>query len=316
MDEAAIIAAVADAFGPLVAPGAYGFEDDAAALPPAAIGGTRVITTDVMVEGVDFDLSLYPPEYVGIRALAQNLSDLSAMGAWPVGFVWSIALPDSWLDPQLARLRALAAGAAHLAAQWQAPLFGGDLSKTTGPLVVSITALGDTRGPPVRRAGARPGDALWLSGPVGASARGLRLLRTRDSHVTSFDAWLRALPEVDAAQVRAHIAPAPADPQILAGATAAIDVSDGLALDAHRLARASRVRLELDDVARAIAPGAHREDGLSGGEDYVLLFTAPDVARTDAIKVGRVLEGEGVWSLGVPVEARGYDHFASVRWGV
>jgi thiamine-monophosphate kinase len=311
MKEAEIVEVIKGAFGSLVAPGAYELADDAAMIPPVIGHRARVVTTDVVVEGVDFDLGLYPAMYAGYRALAQNISDLSAMGAFPVGFVWSLAIPPPWLERE--RIAELARGAAVLAKLRMAPLFGGDLSATSGPLVVSITAFGDVEGVPIRRAGARPGDFLWLSGPVGGAAAGLRVLRERQRAGPSpepFEAWLRSLPDALASAVRAHVMPLPGDPAVLASASAAMDVSDGLAIDANRLAAASRVRLELEDLDSALAPAATHEDALHGGEDYALLFTAPPSARVDGLRVGRVVEGEGVWQRGARVEAAGHDHFA------
>ena len=317
-DEAAIIADVKRAFGGLVAPGAYDFADDAAMIPPVLGARSRVITTDVVVEGVDFDRALYPSVYAGFRALAQNLSDVAAMGAFPIGFVWSLAIPPAWLDDAALPLADFVRGAAILAKLRTVPLFGGDLSSTSGPLVCSITAWGDVDGVPVRRAGANAGDDVYASAPLGASARGLAILRAappRDRpgpvDLRAFEAWLRALPGDEARCVRAHLSPLPADGREMAGvATACIDVSDGLALDAHRLARASGVRIDLDALDDAVAPGAARDDALFGGEDYALLFTVPKGARAEGLRIGRVVDGEGVWDRGARVIPRGFDHFA------
>jgi thiamine-monophosphate kinase len=319
--ESSIIDAIQSAFGGLVAPGAYDLVDDAAMIPPVIGDRSRVITTDVAVEGVDFDRALYPIVYAGFRALAQNVSDVAAMGASAVGFVWSLAIPSSWSSSDIAEF---ARGAAILAKLRRVPLFGGDLSRTTGPLVCSITAFGDVVGRPIRRSTAKPGEAVFVLGmrprSLGASAAGLRMLRARergeDASLTTahFDAWLRALPENEAACVRAHLSPLPADGSAIAGAASAcIDVSDGLAVDAHRLARASGVRLELDpqQVLDVIAPGAERDDALSGGEDYALLFTAPAHAKVDgAMRIGVVVAGQGVAVGTEELAASGFDHFA------
>jgi thiamine-monophosphate kinase len=112
--------------------------------------------------------------------------------------------------------------------------------------------------------------------------------------------------------VRAHIRPLPPDAAALAGrATSCIDVSDGLAIDAHRLARASGVRVELDAFTGAVDVDATRDDALTGGEDYALLFTLPRgmTPPFDALRIGRVVEGDGVWADGAPLEAKGFDHF-------
>lgn len=315
MNELDLIGRIRDAFGSVVAPGAWSFSDDAALMPPLLPRHTRVITTDMVVEGVDFDRTLYPLAYAGARALAQNLSDVGAMGGTPTGFVWSLAIPRADVGEALDDF---VRGTAALAKTRRVPLFGGDLSSTTGPLTCSITAFGDVDGQPVRRSGARVGDDVWLTWPVGASAAGLRRLRARDAPVddpAKFDAWLRALPDAEARIVRAHIRPLPPDGAALAGrATSCIDVSDGLAIDAHRLARASGVRLELDALAAAIDADATRDDALAGGEDYALLFTLPSAhgkPPIEAVRIGRVVEGDGVWADSARIESKGFDHFVS-----
>lgn len=307
-----VIARIKEHMGSLVAPGAWGFLDDAALLPPLATGYTRIVTTDVVVEGVDFDRTLYPLVYAGARALAQNLSDVAAMGAAPVGFVWSLAVPRARIDDLFELVR----GAAALARTRRVPLFGGDLSSTVGPIVCSITAFGDVQGFPVRRSGARVGDDVWLTAPVGASAAGLRRLRQGDvpvgGTVAAFDAWVRALPELEGRAVRAHLRPLPPDGAALAGcASACIDISDGLAKDAHRLAAASAVALDLDDLPLAVDAAGTLADALGGGEDYALLFTMAHGAAPpiESLRIGRVIKGEGVWHVGERVVAAGFDHF-------
>lgn len=318
--ERDLIERIRDAFGTAgVAPGAWSFSDDAALMPPLLHPrGTRIVTTDVVVEGIDFDRALYPLHYAGARALAQNLSDVAAMGATPVGFVWTLSIPPADTGAALDELMDLmdfVRGAAALAKTRRVPLLGGDLSSTTerGPLTCSITAFGDVDGQPVKRSGAKVGDGVWLTSPVGAAAAGLRRLRARGAAAAPFDAWLRALPDSDARAVRAHICPLPPDGAPLAGrATACIDVSDGLAIDAHRLAAASNVRLELDALAAAaVAAGATRDEALHGGEDYALLFTLPAAMAPpiEAVRIGRVVEGSGVWADGVAIAPRGFDHF-------
>lgn len=296
-----------------LAPGALELHDDAALLPHVP-GRQRVITTDVVVEGVDFDRALCPALYAGTRAMLQNLSDLGAMGASPLGFVWSLAIPPSWSE---AEVLDFARGAAVPAKLARCALYGGDLSRTNGPLVCSITAVGDVDGAPLLRAGARPGDDVWLSAPLGASAAGLRRLRRADAprEPAAFRAWLAALPELEARAVRAHLHPVLPDGARLVGhANACIDVSDGLALDAHRLAHASRARLELDLLDAAVDPSATREDALSGGEDWALLFTARGAPPIDAVRIGRVTEARtpsdvGVFVDGKALAPRGWQHF-------
>ncbi|MCC7073267.1 MAG: thiamine-phosphate kinase [Deltaproteobacteria bacterium] len=300
-----------------VAPGALELRDDAALLPHVP-GRQRVVTTDVVVEGVDFDRALYPALYAGTRAMLQNLSDLGAKGAAPLGFVWSLAIPTSWSEADLLDFVRGAAVPAKLA---RCALYGGDVSRTSGPLVCSITAFGDVEGAPLLRSGARPGDELWLSAPLGASAAGLRRLRQGDAprELAPFRAWLAALPELEARAVRAHLHPVlPEGARLVGHANACMDVSDGLALDAHRLAHASRARLELDALAAAVDAAATRDDALAGGEDWALLFTARGAPPIEAVRIGRVAQARtdddiGVFVDGAPLAPRGWNHFGARR---
>jgi thiamine-monophosphate kinase len=320
VSEAELIDDIWRAFGPLVAPGAYDFVDDAAMIPPLLTSSAgeraRVITTDVVVEGVDFDRALYPLVYAGFRALAQNLSDVASMGAVPTGFVWSLALPPTWSRDDVGEL---ARGAAILAKLRKVPLFGGDLSSMPAgsSASIAITAFGDVTGLPIRRSTALVDDDVFLLAPnaLGASAAGLRLLRARPSSAP-FDAWLRALAVDEAACVSAHIKPLPADGALLvhARASACIDLSDGLAKDADRLARASGVSLALDGTALAsvTAAGATRDEALHGGEDYALVFTSSSRAaaeRVGAVHIGRARAGQGVLVDDAPLAPQGFDHF-------
>lgn len=300
-----------------VAPGALDLADDAALLPHVP-GRQRVVTTDVVVEGVDFDRALYPALYAGTRAMAQNLSDLGAMGATALGFVWSLAIPHGWSEDELLDFARGAAVSAKLA---RCALYGGDLSRTEGPLVCSITAFGDVEGAPLLRSGARPGDSLWLSAPLGASAAGLRRLRQGDAprDPAAFRSWLGSLPELEARAVRAHLQPVlPEGARLVGHVNACMDVSDGLALDAHRLAHASRMHLELDALDAAVDVAATRDDALAGGEDWALLFSARAAPPIEAVRVGRVLapatvDDVGVWADGARLAPRGWEHFRQGR---
>ena len=293
--------------------GVQGEGEDGDAWPIDALLGTH-ITTDVVVEGVDFDRRLYPLRFAGHHALAQNLSDLYACDAEPVGFVWSLALPP---DTSADDVADFAQGAAALAAAIGCPLLGGDLSSTTGPFVCSITAVGRTPGSAVTRRGARAGQHLWLTRKVGASAAGLRLLRGRDDAVTPFEPWRRALTPAQQRAVRAHLEPSPFHglESLADHAVACIDVSDGLARDAWRLSRSSKVGLDLSALADAVDTdaGATVEDALFGGEDWALLFCGPDGLPDPpgCVRVGRVVEVPGVWRHGEAVADRGYEHFSA-----
>jgi thiamine-monophosphate kinase len=251
-------------------------DDDAAILPPVPAGAVRVLSTDAVVEGVDFRRDLYPFSVAGGRALRQALSDLAAMGAVPVGFVWSLQVPKSW---ERADVEAFCRGAAVVAAEHGVALAGGDVGKTSGPFAASMTVWGDVFGAPLSRRGAQPGDSVWVSRPVGGSACGLRLL-LRETPGADFVHWRGGLGVSEAAAVRAHLEPVPAlalGQQLVGVATAALDVSDGLLLDLDRLALASGVSVVLDQLEAAVdeEAGATLADALGGGEDFALAFTLP-----------------------------------------
>jgi thiamine-monophosphate kinase len=229
-----------------------------------------------------------------------------------VAFVWSLAIPPSWSNEDVV---AFAEGAARLAESVGCPLLGGDLSSTAGPLCCSVTAVGRCPGVPVKRSGARAGQGVWLSQKVGASAAGLRLLQ-RDrpgGDEGAFFAWRKRRSDVEQRCVAAHVEPAPFHTleSLADWAVAAIDVSDGLARDAGRLARSSGIAIDLDGLNDAVAAGATVDDALFGGEDWALLFCVPDGLGDPpgCVRVGRVVEGEGVFVGGARVPDEGFDHF-------
>jgi len=279
-----------------------GIGDDAAVVDLPK--GRYVLTTDTLVEGVDFFAGELP-FWIGRRAAAANLSDLAAMGALPVGFLLSIAVRRR--DGARAARR-IAEGALSRMRPLRAALWGGDLSRAEAT-VVTILLVGKAPRP-VARAGARPGDVLFVTGIPGSAQAALELRRGRVGRPP------RAVerPYLDPAP-RVEFGRALADRR---WATAMIDVSDGLGRDARRLAAASRVRL----VFESAPPGA-----LSGAsDDFELLFASP-AAREDSIlrlgrrlstpvsRVGRIEAGKGVVVEGASgrrsaVSGGGWDHFA------
>jgi thiamine-monophosphate kinase len=274
------------------------------------------VTTDVVVEGVDFDRALYPLRYAGQRALAQNVSDLFANDCEPVGFLQALCVPPHMGLPDVV---AFCDGMARLAGALGLPLLGGDLSRTDGPLTCAITALGRAPGLALSRRGARVSQGVWLTGPVGGSAAGLRVLqRDRPGDVEdSFWRWRQSLPLMEQVAVRAHLEPSVVHhlERLSDYAVAAIDISDGLARDASRLAKSSGVAIDLDTLAAGIdrAAGATLHDALGGGEDWVLLFAVPEgLTPEGCCRVGTVVDGPAgaVWHDGVRVDERGHDHFA------
>jgi thiamine-monophosphate kinase len=247
---------------------AEGLRDDAAVLAVPG-GGSVVVSTDSVVAGVHVDLALCAPADVGWKALMGALSDLAAMGARPLGALVALCVPGSDGSGELAL--GVMAGVAEATQASGCPVVGGDVSSAP-ELVVTVTVLGTVDGGvPVARAGARAGDVVLLTGPCGGSAAGLRVLRT--------GAGAGEQPNLVGAYRRPVARLAEGEVLRQAGAHAMIDISDGLALDLHRLADASGVGFALHDVP--VAEGATRAEALGGGEDYELLVAMgpEDVAR-------------------------------------
>lgn len=269
--------------------------DDAAVL--AAADGRYVVTTDMMVHGPDFRLAWSTPEDLGWKAAATNLSDVAAMGAVPTALVVAIAAPTHL---PVAVLEGIADGF-RMACADLVPgcgVVGGDLSASDA-LTIAVTAFGDLEGrAPVLRSGARPGDVVALSGRLGAAAAGLALL-FRDAvnadgvpDRVAFDRVASVHPELVAAQLRPRPPLEDGPLAAEAGATAMLDLSDGLALDARRIAEASGVAVDLDPDTL----GPDLRAALTGGEDHGLLAAfPPDAALPGGFRViGAVREGEGL----------------------
>jgi thiamine-monophosphate kinase len=315
---------VARFFAPLAAPGALGLVDDVALIdgPP---GEQYVLKTDAIVEGVDF-LPGTPPDQVAQKLLRVNLSDLAAKGAVPLGYLLVTALPKSlgedWLE-------GFAAGLAKDQATYGIGLLGGDSTAIDGPITLSVAAIGRiAAGRAVLRSGARPGDRLYVSGTLGDAALGLALLQDK---LELADAVKREF-LID----RYHLPqPRLALGQLLVGtAQAMLDVSDGLVADLGHLCAASGVAAVIEAAlvpVSAAAAAAVTEDGrwlqavLGGGDDYELLFTAPQGANAavaalaseagvPVTAIGRIEAGQGVTVLdraGMPmaIAVPGYRHF-------
>jgi thiamine-monophosphate kinase len=288
LSEGQILRAILDRLPPSTAP--VGPGDDAAVL--AVPDGRVVATTDTLVHGPDFRLAWSSAEDLGFKSAAVNLADVAAMGARPIGLLVALAMPD---DTPLSFVRGLADGLA-LACAELAPgcaVEGGDLT-VSDTLTIAITALGSLDGrSPVRRSGARPGDTVHVVGELGLAARGLRVLfeRFTDSAgvpVVVSGAARAALDVGDALALDRQLRPRPPLAEALraadAGATAMMDVSDGLALDAARMADASDVTLDL--VASAL--GDDPDLTLGGGEDHGFLVTFPPDATPVGRRVGTV----------------------------
>lgn len=292
---------IARYFRPLATdPGAFDLNDDAAALRPT--GDDIVVTTDAIVEGVHF-LPDDPPDTIARKALRVNLSDLAAKGAVPAGFVLTLALrnaEESWLKP-------FAAALGEDAKQFGCPLLGGDTVSTPGPLMISITAFGRVpSGKMVHRSGAKPGDRVVVTGTIGDAALGLAVLGGGKVHADLSDAAARDL------LINRYRVPQPrtALAEIVREyASAAMDVSDGLAGDLAKLCAVSAVSAVIDldsvplsDTARDLVSRgiAGLETLIAGGDDYEILCTVAD-DRVEAFvhAAGRV--GVALSSIGMVV---------------
>lgn len=295
---------------------ALGIGDDAAVLAPVA--EALVWTIDAAVEGVHFKRAWLSFEDLGFRATMAAASDLAAMGAEPVGLLAALALPGDVSDEDL---QALAEGQRAAASAIGAPLVGGNLARG-GEISIATTALGKAARP-LRRDGARVGDALWMAGPVGLAAAGLELLRRgapleAEGARAAVAAWRRPTARIAEGMRIALIA------------TGAIDISDGLAQDLGHMARASGVRIELDPgplvspelAAAASLLGVSPLDlALHGGEDYALVIAAPDgePPAPGFIRIGTCeahapgsprIALAGPDGAPITLPERGFDHFA------
>jgi thiamine-monophosphate kinase len=273
---------IARYFKPLaIEAGAFGLDDDAAVLQ--ARGEDIVVTTDAIVEGVHF-LSSDPPDTLARKALRVNLSDLAAKGARPAGFVLTLALrhvDESWLA-------AFAGALGEDARSFACPLLGGDTVSTPGPLMISITAFGRVaEGRMVHRSGARPGDRVMVTGTIGDAALGLDILNggaVAAALAGDSDAKELLISRYRVPQPRNALAEAVRD-----HASAAMDVSDGLAGDLTKLCAASGISavIETPRVPTSTAAAAllarsaiDVETLISGGDDYEILCTVGDAHIT------------------------------------
>jgi thiamine-monophosphate kinase len=307
-------ALIARHFRPLAGPGALDLADDAAVLAVPS-GRELVATADAMVAGVHF-LPDDPPDLVARKLLRTNLSDLAAMGAAPLGYLLTVSVPrgtpDSWFA-------AFAAGLARDQAEFAIPLLGGDTTATPGPVSLSLTALGTVAsGAAVRRAGARPGHLLFVTGTIGDGALGLAALRGAVADPDGFLADRYRLPRPRLGIARHGVV------------AAALDVSDGLVQDVGHLCRAggcaAEIRaadLPLSPPARAALPGALPLI-LTGGDDYELAMAVPpeqEAALRQAAGavpvtcIGRFIAGPprvdvyGPDGAKLPLAAGGWSHF-------
>ncbi len=272
----------------------------------AAPDGRYVVTTDMMIHGPDFRLAWSTPHDLGWKAAASNLSDVAAMGAVPTALVVALAAPA---DSPVSLLDGIADGLRD-ACEALAPgcgVVGGDLS-VSPTLTIAVTAFGDLEGrAPVLRSGARPGNIVAVAGELGAAASALRLLFERAQTDGVPDA---ALADELRPGTAAQLAPRPpitaGREASLAGATAMLDLSDGLAIDAGRLATASGIRIDFDSTLLGDDPAL----ALGGGEDHSLLATFPPGDLPAAFRrIGVCEPGEGISVDGEPHDRAGWDPY-------
>jgi thiamine-monophosphate kinase len=282
-------------------PGAFDLGDDAAALKTD--GNDIVVTTDAIVEGVHF-LSSDPPDTVARKALRVNLSDLAAKGATPAGFVLTLALrkaDEAWLKP-------FAQALGEDAMQFGCPLLGGDTVSTPGPLMISITAFGRVpAGKMVHRSGAKPGDRVMVTGTIGDAALGLAILK--GGNVTAATASNAAAREMLIGRYRVPQPRNALASAVRGHASAAMDVSDGLAGDLAKLCGVSGVSAVIDlesiplsDPARDLMSRriVGMETLIAGGDDYEVLCAIPE-DRVEAFAQAARLAGVQVTSIGMVV---------------
>lgn len=275
-----------------------GIGDDCAIFRQRGAAEDLLFTTDLMIEDVHFRRRTHPASAVGHKALARGLSDIAAMGGEPRFCLLSLALAP-WTDARW--LDRFWRGFFDLARATGTVLAGGDLGHSAR-LTCDIVVCGAVpKGSALRRDGARPGDEIYVSGRLGGSALGLKTRRGR-----AWQLHLRPKPRLELGRFL----------RTEAGATAAMDLSDGLSLDLHRLCLRSGVAAELD-AEIPVFPGATIEQALHGGEDYELLFTLPPRAsppkRAGGVpltRIGTVRKGVpgAVQFNGRPLAPLGYDH--------
>lgn len=315
MNEAQLVARARELFSSRIG-------DDAAVVPVEK--GIEVLTTDMLIEDVDFTRAV-PLRFIARKSLAVNLSDLAAMGAAPSYALLALGLSD-WARENVDELFVAYAEAAK---EYGIEIVGGDLSHAE-KLTIAVTAIGRIATRPLLRSGAKPGDRLFVSRPIGGSAAGLTLLQRGD------DADGYAEKEFVDSAIRRHIDP---EPEVALGlrlahipeVTACIDISDGLSTDVHHLCEASRCGAEIEKERIPVFQDllAHgpklrinvRDAVLHGGEEYALLFTASLTESQLSTKlgrpvyaIGRMTRAEGVLlkddGVAQPLHPGGFDHFA------
>jgi thiamine-monophosphate kinase len=317
LSEDAFLRELSRRFPPSSANVVLGIGDDAAVVEPPP-GERILLTTDALIEGVHFSSKWMPPRFVGRKAVAVAASDIAAMGGQPLAVLLSMAVPR---QSDVESLFQIVEAVQERASELGMSLVGGNVASSPGGMVVDVTVMGATLGKrALLRAGANAGDGIYLSGVIGAAAAGLELLERG------------AVADVRESSIRAQLDP---EPRIELGkelnrgelASACIDVSDGLALDLHRLCRASGLGARIHEAWLPILPGVATDAAIRGGEDYELLFASAQRdeleqlrARLDLpiTRIGEMIAGGGVELSGRDGDVRrlspaGWDHFSQLE---
>lgn len=302
-----------------------GIGDDASAVKIKP--GITLITTDMLLEGVHFDLSLTTFFQLGYKVLAVNISDILAMGGKPEYFLLCLGLPKTCRSTDI---DALYSGMMKIAKKFRVSVIGGDTSASRKGLILSGTLIGNADRI-ITRSGARPGDGIFVTNTLGDSAMGLLLLRKLGKKVNfklrnkkwEIKTSNFSLPTSHLSLIRRHLMPEPRSLKKTSGITSMIDVSDGLLMDLSHICDESKVGAVIykDKIplSRGLASAAKNTQtsplkyALKGGEDYVLLFTAPRNYKTDAFKIGEIIRRGHfiVDSKGrkTTFKPEGYEHF-------
>lgn len=283
---------------------AVGIGDDAA-IAQVPRGDSLIASVDASIENRHFKADWLTPREIGYRAVTAALSDLAAMAARPVGVLISLAIPDDWRD----RLEEIALGIGDAVERAETHILGGNMSAAS-ELSITTTVFGGAFAP-LTRAGARPGDHVYITGRLGGPASALERLLRGENPGEYRERFARPVARLGEARWLAS-----------QGASAAIDISDGLVSDLRHVAHASGAAIELDVSSVPLFPGVDIDVALRSGEEYELVVTSPnalDVAVFEArfalplTRIGRVLEGPpGVVSVGgvAVANASGHDHFS------
>ncbi|MBI5675321.1 MAG: thiamine-phosphate kinase [Nitrospirae bacterium] len=284
-----------------------GIGDDAAVVKSQS--KNYLLTSDMLLEGVHFDLSFTTFYQLGYKTLSVNISDIFAMGGKPKYFLLNLGIPQTC---NLQDIKEIYRGLNEIAKKFGIAIVGGDTCASKKGLVLSGTLIGET-GHAIMRKGAVPGDSIFVTGPLGDSAMGLELLKKPGTTKS----------DIGTSLIKRHLMPEPAPLKRTAGVTSMIDISDGLLIDLSHICDQSKVGAviykETVPLSKELINAAKKlrkdplEYALKGGEDYLLLFTSPDKIRKDAVRIGDVINrGRYLVDSEGRIErfkAEGYEHF-------